>query len=83
MLGVFGCIPAFDQYFKKGFGVHTLSPRSLGKIGTFYEEHAQAIETHRVPTLSFETGAPSARVYPRAKVIDMISSRGGGSATRA
>lgn len=81
MLGVFGCVPAFDQYFKKGFGVHTVSLRSLDKIGAFYEEHAQAIESHRVPTLSFESGNPTARIYPRAKVIDMIFFvTGGGSA---
>ena len=56
ILGVFGCIPAFDQYFKKGFDVRTVSLQSLGKIGAFYVEHAQEIESHRVPTLSFESG---------------------------
>ena len=83
MLGVFGCVPAFDQYFKRGFGAHTVSLRSLAKVGAFYEEHAQAIEAHRAPTLSFETGMPTARMYPRAKVIDMIFFvTGGGSAAK-
>lgn len=83
MLGVFGCVPAFDQYFKKGFGAHTVSLRSLSRIGAFYQDHAQAIDAHRIPTLSFETGLPTARIYPRAKVIDMIFFvSGGGSATK-
>lgn len=82
LLGVFGCMPAFDQYFKKGFAVSTLSTRSLQKIGAFYEQHAAAIESNRVPTISFDTGLSTNRRYPRAKVIDMIFFvAGGGSAS--
>src|SRR6266487_6959801 len=29
MLGVFGCVPAFDTYFKKGFGVWTFEKQAL------------------------------------------------------
>ena len=29
MLGVFGCVPAFDTYFRKGSGVSTFSKGSL------------------------------------------------------
>ena len=36
LLGVFGCVPAFDTYFKKGFGVSTFSKGSLRKVGMFY-----------------------------------------------
>src|SRR5216117_2204852 len=72
MLGVFGCVPAFDAYFRKGFGVSTLGRKSLRKIARFNEDHAEAIETHRVPTLDFASGAETARRYTRAKVIDMI-----------
>ena len=36
MLGVFGCVPAFDTYFKKGFGVSTFSQGSLRRVGEFY-----------------------------------------------
>jgi hypothetical protein len=35
MLGVFGCVPAFDTYFKKGFGVSTFGRKSLVKVGRF------------------------------------------------
>jgi hypothetical protein len=83
MLGVFGSVPAFDQFFRRGLGVPSISHRSLEKVGAYYDEHAQAIESHRVPTLAFETGEPSARRYPSAKVIDMIFfTAGGGSAIK-
>jgi hypothetical protein len=37
MLGVFGCVPAFDRYFRMGFGPATLSPKTLKKIGVLTE----------------------------------------------
>ena len=72
MLGVFGCVPAFDSYFKKGFGVWKVGRSSLRKVGDFYESNAGVIDRHLVPTLDFATGAPSEWHYTRAKVIDMI-----------
>lgn len=81
MLGVFGGMPAFDQFFKKGFSAHTVSGRSLRKVGQFYEDHTEVIDTNRVPTISFDTGAATDLMYPRAKVIDMVFfTVGGGSA---
>lgn len=72
MLGVFGCVPAFDTYFKKGFGVSTFSTASLTLVGEFYRTHAPAIDQLREPTLDFVTGQPTARLYTRAKMVDMI-----------
>lgn len=72
MLGVFGCVPAFDTYFKKGFGVWTFGRKSLGKVANFYEANADVIDRHLVPTLDFATGQPTELRYTRAKVIDMI-----------
>lgn len=72
MLGTFGCVPAFDTYFKKGFGVWTFGPKALRRIGAFYDANAEVIERNRVETLDFATGAPTGRRYTRAKVIDMI-----------
>lgn len=72
MLGTFGCVPAFDSYFKKGFGVSTFGGKSLRKIAEFYEENAEIIEAHRVPTYDFASGAATTHKYTRAKVIDMI-----------
>jgi hypothetical protein len=71
MLGVFGCVPAFDTYFKRGFGVSSFNRQSLRKVQDFYEQNATEIESHRVATLDFATGASTTRRYPRAKIIDM------------
>jgi len=35
MLGVFGCVPAFDRYFRIGFGCQTLCKDALFIIGTY------------------------------------------------
>lgn len=72
ILGVFGSVPAFDAYFKLGFGVTTFGRRSLDMIANFYRAHSDEIESARVPTLTFHTGGESPRRYTRAKVIDMI-----------
>lgn len=72
MLGVFGCVPAFDGQFKKGFGVWGFGPKELRLIGQFYSANADVIEGHRVATIDFVSGEPTQRKYTRAKVIDMI-----------
>lgn len=72
MLGVFGCVPAFDTYFKKGFRISTFSKGSLGLVGEFYRANASTIDGLRQATLEFTTGHPSTRLYTRAKVVDMV-----------
>jgi hypothetical protein len=72
MLGVFGCVPAFDFYFCKGFGCSTLCADALVRIGTFYREHQAAIDAKAVFTLDLNTGLDTERRYSRAKIIDMI-----------
>ena len=72
MLGVFGCVPAFDRYFRRGFGCHTLCRNALLKIGTFYEDNQAKIDGQRIFTLDFISGLDTARIYPKAKIIDMI-----------
>lgn len=83
MLGVFGCVPAFDTYFKKGFGISTFSRGSLRRIGAFYRSNAAMIDQLRPPTLDFTTGQPTTRLYTRAKVVDMIFFIEGGYPKRA
>lgn len=78
MLGVFGCVPAFDTYFKRGFGVSTFSAGSLRRVGAFYREHSAIIDGLREPTLDFASGRPTARLYTRAKVVDMVFFINGG-----
>lgn len=72
MLGVFGCVPAFDTNFKGGFGVSTFSRSALQQVAEFYHSNAATIERYRWPTLDFDSGRDSSRRYTRAKVIDMI-----------
>jgi hypothetical protein len=72
MLGVFGCVPAFDTYFKKGFGAWMFSKTALLRVGKFYTDNSDVIERHRVQTLEFDSGMETTRNYTRAKVIDMI-----------
>jgi hypothetical protein len=83
MLGVFGCIPAFDTYFKKGFGVSSFSKGSLRLVGDFYRPNASVIDQQRQPTLDFTTGQSTTRLYTRAKVVDMIFFMEGGYPSKA
>ena len=72
MLGVFGNVPAFDTYFKKGSGLSLYGHGALRRVERFYSENADIIDRYRVPTLDFNAGTPLSRTYTRAKVIDMI-----------
>jgi hypothetical protein len=72
MLGVFGSVPAFDANFKRGFGVAKFNDKALRKIAIFYQDHAEVLDTYRVPTLDFFSGEHTQRRYTRAKVIDMV-----------
>ena len=78
MLGTFGCVPAFDTYFKKGLGVATFGSKALRRVGEFYNANAEIIERNRVQTLDFNSGRATERRYTRAKVIDMIFFVAGG-----
>ena len=72
MLGVFGCVPAFDRYFRIGLGCHSLCEDALIRIGRFYERNRDKIDAYRVFTLDFITGDDTERQYTKAKIIDMI-----------
>jgi len=70
MLGVFGCVPAFDTYVMRNPGMSTFGPRALRRIRDFYQEHTAVIDANRAQTLDFDTGKPTDRRDSRAKVID-------------
>ena len=72
MLGVFGCVPAFDTNFRTGSGLWTFGADALRRIMSFYEANATLIDAHGIPTLDFGTGESTGRLYSRAKVVDMI-----------
>lgn len=71
MLGVFGCVPAFDRYFRKGFHVSSFSQSALFEVRDYYNKHKEIIEGYRAYTIGFD-GKLTKRLYTQAKVIDMI-----------
>ncbi|WP_324273746.1 hypothetical protein [Blastococcus brunescens] len=85
MLGVFGCVPAYDRFFRQGFGVSSFGQKSLQRLGRFWADHQDVIERNRVNTLDFDSGRETRRRYTRAKVVDMLffMKGGGGPAVAA
>jgi hypothetical protein len=81
LLGVFGFVPAFDNYFCNTFrvisngqcGFRNVSPKSLIFIKRFYEANQQTIDklSKQAFTTDFETGNKTELNYPKAKIIDM------------
>jgi hypothetical protein len=72
MLGAFGCVPAFDLTFRRGFHCQTPCKRTLRRVGEFYQDNQGEIDAVQVPTLDFVTGDETKRQYSRAKIIDMV-----------
>lgn len=72
MLGVFGCVPAFDRYFRIGFGCSTLCKSALKRIGNYYGDNQAEIDSYDIFTLDFATGLDTQRRYTKAKIIDMV-----------
>jgi len=72
MLGIFSNVPAFDDFFRRGFKVHSFGKKSLRMLAKFYNENKNVIDGYGVSTFDFSTGMPTNRMYSRAKIIDMI-----------
>jgi hypothetical protein len=72
MLGVFGRVPAFDRFFRLGFGGATLDRPTLTRIGDFYVANKTVLDAMTVRTLGFAAQGDTSRCYPLAKIIDMI-----------
>jgi len=81
MLGVFGFIPAYDQYFGNTFreifdsecGFRSVNENSLKCIREFYINNKVDIDSLSAATFTknFHTGQPTDINYPKAKIIDM------------
>jgi hypothetical protein len=81
LLGVFGFIPAFDDYFCKTFremadgrcGFRKVNKDSLTQIRIFYEANSKAIDdiATNTFTLDFTTEQKTTTNYTKAKIIDM------------
>ena len=72
LLGVFGNVPAFDTYFKAGMGTYSFGRKSLRRIAEFYRANRSELDQYQIRTLDFATGQETDRVYPMAKLIDMV-----------
>jgi hypothetical protein len=82
MLGVFGCVPAFDHFFRTGFQCGGLTKPTLRRIGQFCLDNQAEVDASRVYTLDFVTEPETKRRYSRAKVIDMVFFQGGVTRSR-
>ena len=71
MLGVFANIPAYDQYVRKSFKLHSFNKKSLLKIKKFYEEHKETLDSYKIHTFDFLTSQETDIIYTKAKLIDM------------
>jgi hypothetical protein len=82
MLGVFGCIPAYDKYFTQTFrsmsegrcGFRSFTPDSLKEILCFYTENKVAINNciKNIGLLKVDKRNTAKLNYTKAKIIDMI-----------
>jgi hypothetical protein len=75
MLGVFGCVPALDSFFVRGFGISSSKPlrlKTLAAIGEYAASHADELRNQSVNTLDFASGSETSRRYTTAKIIDMV-----------
>lgn len=72
LLGVFGNVPAFDAFFRKGFKLSCFDDASLVRISDFYQSNKAVIDTYEIRTFDFGTGLETERIYTKAKIIDMI-----------
>ncbi|OJU54401.1 MAG: hypothetical protein BGN96_13240 [Bacteroidales bacterium 45-6] len=81
LLGIFGFIPAFDNYFGNSFraiyggqcGFRKLNVKSLTFIKAFYDSNKSTIDRLSMETFTtnFTTGQKTTINYPKAKIIDM------------
>lgn len=72
LLGVFGCTPAFDEYFRRAFDVYSFNRKNLEVIRDFYAENRAAINAAApVRCRDFQTGEATGVLYTKAKLIDM------------
>lgn len=71
MLGVFGNIPSFDQYFKNTMKMKKVTRRSLMKLREFYEENKSSLDSFEIRTLDFLTGNETDVIYTKARLLDI------------
>lgn len=83
MVAVFGCVPAFDSSFLRGFRTilkggesvspDTLNERSLARVADFYQANQLDIDTlhDESRTVAFKGSTVTAHKLTKAKIVDM------------
>lgn len=81
MMGVFGCIPAYDQYFTQTFrkifknrcGFRSVNEESILCLKEFCDSNIDTISNlqHQIRTMDFNTTELTKLKYSKAKIIDM------------
>jgi len=81
MLGIFGFVPAYDDYFCQSFrkiasgkcGFRVFNKNSLKIVKQFYDFNKNSIDklSNETFTYDFITGNKTNIKYPKAKIIDM------------
>ena len=71
LLGTMGCVPAYDEYFKKGVNKYNITTQLLGKssikgLADYYEDNQYELENLR------KTISQARQIeYPQMKILDM------------
>lgn len=84
MMGVYGCVPAFDNYFVKGARKYGYEmgkfENRLKEVNRVYNNHSKTLDSIEIKTLNFRTKEVNKRdvFYTKAKILDMIFWRKGG-----
>jgi hypothetical protein len=86
MLGVFGCVPAFDSRFTdtmRAYGrthrwrcrFRSFNQDALDCIAAFYQEHHKVVDrwSKKTWTFDFDRGQRTQVNYTKAKIVDMIA----------
>ena len=73
MLGVFGNVPAFDDYVRRGLGIYSFNRNSLLLVSEFYKKYKNEIDAQVIYSFDSATGQPTHRRYTKAKIIDMVA----------
>lgn len=78
LLGTLGCVPAFDNLFKKGISGksnwrrRTLASDYLTTLSEFYVQHEKAIDKECMPIdMSGESPNSKMKKFPEMKILDM------------
>ncbi|MBO7241678.1 MAG: hypothetical protein J6U90_04435, partial [Methanobrevibacter sp.] len=82
LLGTLGCVPAYDQYFSKGFRKFNvlgsfsnkegkLNEKSIMRLAEFYEKYEKELEDKRKDFKIKINNKNVENKYPQMKVLDM------------